>query len=88
MGARAFLVAFFAFALWTAATFAAALFYGQSRAENERKASEMACRLKIEENTKDHAEEVERIKSEKKGAHDADCDFVLSYHIVRCLSER
>lgn len=88
MGARAFLVAFFAFALWTAATFAAALFYGQSRAENERKASEMACRLKIEENTKDHAVEVERIKSEKKGEHDADCDFVLSYPIVRCLSER
>lgn len=88
MGARAFLVAFFAFALWTAATFAAALFYGQSRAENERKASEMECRLKIEENTKDHAAAVERIKAEKKGAHDADCDFVLSYPIVRCLSER
>ena len=88
MGARAFLVAFFAFALWTAATFAAALFYGQSRAENERKASEIACRLKIEENTKDHSAAVERIKSEKKGAHDADCDFVLSYPIVRCLSER
>ena len=88
MGARAFLVAFFAFALWTAATFAAALFYGQSRAENERKASEMACRLKIEENTKDHAAVVERIKAEKKGARDADCDFVLSYPVVRCLSER
>ena len=88
MGARAFLVAFLAFALWTAATFAAALFYGQSRAENERQASEMACRLKIEENTKDHAAAVERIKSEKKGAHDADCDFVLAYPIVRCLSER
>ena len=88
MGARAFLVAFFAFALWTAATFAAALFYGQSRAENERKASEMACHLKIEENTKDHAAVVERIKAEKKGAHNADCDFVLSYPIVRCLSER
>ena len=88
MGARAFLVAFFAFALWTAATFAAAIFYGQSRAENERKASEMACRLKIEENTKDHAAAVEQIKAEKKGAHDADCDFVLSYPVVRCLSER
>ena len=88
MGATAFLVAFFAFQLWQAATFAAALFYGQSRAENERQASEMACRLKIEENTKDHAAAVERIKAEKKGAHDADCDFVLSYPIVRCLSER
>lgn len=88
MGTRAFLVAFFAFALWTAATFAAALFYGQSSAENERKASEMACRLKIEENTKDHAAAVERIKAEKKGARDADCDFVLSYPVVRCLSER
>ena len=72
MGARAFLVAFFAFALWTAATFAAAIFYGQSRAENERKASEMACRLKIEENTKDHAAAVERIKAEQKGGRDAD----------------
>lgn len=88
MGARAFLVAFFAFALWTAATFAAALFYGQSRAENERQASEMACCLKIEENTKDHAAAVERIKAEKKGARDADCDFVLSYPIVRCLPEQ
>lgn len=88
MGAKAFLVAFFAFALWTAATFAAALFYGQSRAENERQASEMACRLKIEENTKDHAAAVERIKADKKGARDADCDFVLSYNIKRCLSER
>lgn len=88
MGARAFLVAFFAFALWTAATFAAALFYGQSRAENARQASEMACHLKIEENTKDHADAAERIKAEKKGAHDADCNFVLSYPIVRCLSER
>lgn len=88
MGARAFLVAFFAFALWTAATFAAALFYGQSRAENARQASEMACRLQIEKNTKDHAAAVERIKAEKKGARDADCDFVLSYPIVRCLPER
>lgn len=88
MGARAFLVAFFAFALWTAATFAAALFYGQSRAENARQASEMAFRLQIEENTKDHAAAVERIKAEKKGVRDADCDFVLSYPIVRCLPER
>lgn len=88
MGAKAFLVAFFAFALWTAATFAAALFYGQSRAENARKASEMACRLKIEENTKDHAAAVERIKAAQKGGRDADCDFVLSFPVVRCLSER
>lgn len=88
MGARAFLVAFFAFALWTAATFAAALFYGQSRAENARKTSEMACRLKIEENTKDHAAAVERIKAEQKGGRDADCDFVLSYPVYKCLSER
>lgn len=87
MGARAFLVAFFAFALWTAATFAAALFYGQTRAERTRQASEMACLVKIEENTKEHVAAAEKIKAtaEKRGL-DADCDFVLSFPVRRCLS--